>query len=127
MALYGAVWALVEARGGKDCFRTADWPEEAGHCMTSPWTGAQKCSTARFLIGAGSWASLQLSRKQRLSNSESAIEILFSTVRALEIFTSCRSTFVAHQMAVAAAIKWRRAGDAPTAHAAQKGSIPMWL
>ena len=47
--LYSAVWALVEAGGGKDCFWTADWPEEAGHCMTSPWTGAQKCSTARFL------------------------------------------------------------------------------
>jgi len=95
--------------------------------MTSPWAGAQKCGAARLLVRAGSWASLQLCGKQRLSNSESTIEILFSTVRALETFTtSCRSACVAHQVAIAAAMEWRCARDAPTANAEQKRSIRMW-
>ena len=56
--LYSEVWALVEAGGGKDCFWTADWPEEAGHCMTSSWAGAQKCGAARLLqvrVGFINW------------------------------------------------------------------------
>ena len=40
-----------------------------------------------YLIRTWSWASLQLSREQGLSDSEAAVELLFSAVRTRETFT----------------------------------------
>jgi len=120
MTLYSAIGSLVKTGGGEDGFWTADWSEEAGQCVARPCPSTKKCGASRFLIRTRSWASLQLGREQGLSDSEAAVELLFSTVRARETFTFCRSAQVAHQVTIATAIERRCARDALTANATQK-------